>query len=211
MGVSNLESDMVRSSTKRKKLDVFGHTEGRKYFHLQSTRLTPFYPQLPDAFKLAADMILDAHEAAKVGPHNDHLLYPVLYLYRHCLELKLKDLVRLGVTCGDFKFSEVKGMLGGHHLQPLWSKVALLFSNHCPKDGELREVRKTVLNFDRIDEDGNTLRYDRSRDQKRRRYEQLPTHITIANLRETMAEAYRRLDTAHAGILDCWDAGQDCE
>ena len=57
---------------------------------------SPIYPPLPVAFKLAADMILDAHLAAK-GSHNDILLFPVLYLYRHCVELKLKDLLLLGI------------------------------------------------------------------------------------------------------------------
>src|SRR5689334_18233937 len=78
------------------KLFVSGTNEG-KFFHLHHAVMSsPFYPPLPGAFKLAADMILDAHLAAN-GSHNDILLFPVLYLYRHCLELKLKDLLLLGI------------------------------------------------------------------------------------------------------------------
>ena len=50
-------------------------------------------PHFRAAFKLAADMILDSHQVAQGAGHNDKLLFPVLYLYRHCIELQLKDLV----------------------------------------------------------------------------------------------------------------------
>ena len=69
----------------------------------------PIYPQHAEAFKLSADMILDAHQSAK-GPHRDTLLFPVLYLYRHCVELKLKDLIFLGIRCEYFDDATVAKM-----------------------------------------------------------------------------------------------------
>ena len=107
---------MTDTTPKLKKgMKVFTNTKEGKFFHIQSTKLPPMYPQHAEAFKIAADMILDSHEAAVKGPHHDALLYPVLYLYRHCLELKLKDLVLLGVKCGDFELCEVQKVLGRCH------------------------------------------------------------------------------------------------
>lgn len=68
----------------RKGRKAFAFTKQGKFFHLKSTLLSPMYPQHAEAFKIAADMILDSHEAATRGPHKDRLLYPVQYLYRHC-------------------------------------------------------------------------------------------------------------------------------
>jgi hypothetical protein len=75
---------MTATTTKLKKgMKAFTYTNKGKSFHLQSTKLSPMYPQHAKAFKIAADMILDSHEAAVKGSHHDTLLYPVLYLYRH--------------------------------------------------------------------------------------------------------------------------------
>ena len=84
----------------RKGMKAFASTKDGKFFHLQSTLVSPMYPQHAEAFKIAADMILDAHEAATRGPHHDRLLYPVLYLYRHCLESVLSAIIsQSGPVC----------------------------------------------------------------------------------------------------------------
>lgn len=79
----------------RKGMKAFTASKTGKFFHVQSTLLTPFYPGHAEAFMLAADMVLDSHETATTRPHNDQLLYPTIYLYRHSLELKLKELILL--------------------------------------------------------------------------------------------------------------------
>jgi hypothetical protein len=200
-----------------------------KFFHLQSALLSgPIYPQHAEAFKVAADMILDSHQSAKWGPHRDTLLFPVLYLYRHCLELKLKDLVLLAVRIGFFDLAEEKpefcalckrplprqrrdvaGILEKHELCPLWTKAKRLILDSYPKDDEAHAAEAIINEFDRIDPDGQTLRYDRKKGTlELRRYKKLPSHIGVAHLRTKMDSVYHYLDNCHAGILDRWDAGQ---
>src|SRR5437879_3151243 len=95
-----------------------------KYFHLQSAIVSSkIYPDRAVAFKDAADMIIDRHQSAKQFGHGDRLLFPVTYLYRHYLELQLKDLVVLAVRCKFYLLSEVEEILSKHELCPLWTKT----------------------------------------------------------------------------------------
>lgn len=189
---------------------------------------TPIYPQHAEAFKIAADMILDSHQAAKRGPHRDTLLFPVLYLYRHCLELKLKDLVLLGVRIGFFDLTkekpeccalcnrplprrrmDVAEILEKHELCPLWTKAKRLILDNYPKDDEAQAAEAIINEFHRVDPDGQTLRYNRKKGTlELRRYKELPSHIGVADLRTRMDSVYDYLDNCYAGILDWWDAGQ---
>jgi hypothetical protein len=100
-------------------MKAFDCNDTEKFFHLDSAKPLPFYPTHAESFKLLVDMALDTHIAATKGPHNDRMLFAVLYGYRHALELKLKDFVRLGVYCEEFRSDEVAKMLGGHYLLPL--------------------------------------------------------------------------------------------
>lgn len=200
---------MTNTTPKLKKgMKAFAYTKEGKFFHLQSTKLSPMYPQHAEAFKIAADMIIDSHEAAVNGPHHDTLLYPVLYLYRHCLELKLKDLVLLGIKCGDFQLDAVQEVLGEHELCPLWTKVRRFLLKHYPEDKQLPFIEAIIQEFHQVDKDGQTLRFDRQKDLKKRHYDKLPQYISVTNLRKTMDAVYHHLDSAYAGVLDWWDAGQ---
>jgi hypothetical protein len=192
----------------RKGMKAFTASKTGKFFHVQSTLLTPFYPGHAEAFKLAADMVLDSHEAATAGPHKDKLLYPTIYLYRHSLELKLKDLILLGVKCGNFKLTEVKEILGKHKLSKLWSEARRFLLSHYPNDkDQVSVVEAVVQEFHQIDKDGQTLRYDRDSRLRKRRYEHVPTHIGVSNLRNTMGKVYLFLETRYSGVSDWIDAG----
>src|SRR5688500_6883404 len=93
-------------------MKAFDCNDTEKFFHRDSARPLPFYPSHAESFKLLVDVALDAHEASS-GPHNDRMVFAVIYGYRHALELKLKDLVRLGVYCKEFRVEDVAKMLGG--------------------------------------------------------------------------------------------------
>src|SRR4051794_33094186 len=112
---------MTTTPTLKKGMKAFAYVEGEQFFHLQSAKLPPMWSHHADAFKEMADLALDRYEANVRGPHNDKLLSPVLYSYRHCLELKLKDIVLLGVRCRDIALADVQEPLGEHPLCPLWT------------------------------------------------------------------------------------------
>ena len=202
---------MMTATTPKKGMKAFKATKSGKFFHVRSTLLSPFYPGHAEAFKLAADMVLDSHEGATSGPHNDKLLYPTIYLYRHCLELKLKDLILLGVRIGNFTRDEkLNDILSRHELTRLWTKVKRFLQVNYPEDTEqVSAVEAVVQEFHQIDRDGQTMRYDRDTNLRKRNYEHVPSHISITNLRETMEKVYSYLDGRYGGVLDWWDAMQE--
>jgi hypothetical protein len=201
---------MTTTTPKLKKgMKAFAYVEGEKFFHLQSTMRPPMWSRHADAFKEMADLALDRHEADVHG-HNDKLLYPVLYNYRHCLELKLKDILLLGVRCNDIALDDVHDLLGEHPLWPLWVNAKQFLAKHHAGDENLRVIEKVIQEFHQIDRDGQTLRYDRRKDLKKRTYDRLPKYISVGNLRKTMDAVYSRLVFMYAGIEDWWDAGRDC-
>jgi hypothetical protein len=210
------------------KLFVPGTNEG-KFFHLHHAVMSsPIYPPLPGAFKLAADMILDAHLAAN-GSHNDRLLFPVLYLYRHCVELKLKDLLLLGIrtrffdeVAADKILDEDEGITSEHRLYALWHKVKDFLAHSYQNDPQLKVAESMINDLHQVDKDGQTLRYDREKGTlrlRRPKYKHLddaqphpvyniPETIDVGNLRQSMDCLYAYLEGSYDGILDWWDAGQ---
>ncbi len=206
-------------------------TNARKFFHLQGAVVgAPIGSPLPEAFKLAADMILDAHLAANKGPQNDILLFPVLYLYRHCVELELKGLLLLGIRSRFFDEAAVEkildknnGIIGKHHLCALWNQAKDLLAHHYQNDPQNKVAESMINELHQIDKDGQTLRYDRVKgtlqlrrpmyrhDGEARRHPvyKIPETIDIANLRQSMDRLYAYLENSYGGILDWWDAGQE--
>jgi hypothetical protein len=202
---------VMATRTPKKGMKAFKATQTGKFFHVQSTLLSPFYPGHAEAFKLAADMVLDSHDAATTGPHNDKLLYPTIYLYRHCIEVKLKDVILLGVRMGNLTFNDkLNDIVTAHDLARLWTKAKQVLLLNYPKDKEqVSAVEAVVQEFHQIDKDGQTMRYDRDTSLKKRKYDHIPTHISIPNLRATMETVYSYLDGRYGGALDWWDASQE--
>lgn len=197
--------------------------KGSKFFHLDSALLSRrVYPQLAAAFKNAADMIIDLHLSVEGGSHHDTLQFPVLYLYRHCLELQLKDMVLLGIRVHFFSEADIekildkevggktrKGIISKHELCPLWTKAERLILHSYPKDDQAQVAKSMIHEIHRIDPDGETLRYDRKKGTLEwRGYENLPSTIDIATLRTNMDLLYCYLDNSYAGIADEWAESQ---
>ena len=151
-------------------------------------------------FQWAADMIVDA---AKTNDRNpDNLFFPVAYLYRHHLELMLKEMVRLGVRVGSL--DECKDILGEHNLHKLWNKSKQLIKEVWPDspDDDLKTVEQVILEFHKLDPTGQAFRY--ARDSKGGLHLQGgPNCVDLGNLKATVDAVSRFLDAAWTGIDYC--------
>ena len=150
-------------------------------------------------FQRAADMLVDA---AKTDDRNpDDLFFPVAYLYRHHLELMLKELVRLGVRLSSLDGCE--DMLGKHNLHKLWNKSKQLIKEVWPDspDDDLKAVEQMILEFHKLDPTGQAFRY--ARDKKGNpQLQDMPQRIDLENLKLTVDAVSGFLEAAEAGIND---------
>ncbi len=113
-----------------------------------------------EGFRRAADILV--HHIATHGSGQDHLIFPIANMYRHHLELLLKDIIQLGAHLKDQKV-----IPKGHKLLPLWEQCKQTLN-------EIWEAKESVENFQQIerilreltalDPDGQNFRYGRRTD-----------------------------------------------
>lgn len=148
-------------------------------------------------FKRAADMIVDA--ALNDCMTSDALFFPVAYLYRHHLEMMLKNLVRLGSRLDVIEVSD--GILGQHDLHKLWSAVRRLIEVVSPDSSrdDIVAVERVLLDFHRNDRKGDAFRYAHSKSGTPN-LQNAPKHVDLVNLKETVGAVSAYLDAVDAYI-----------
>lgn len=105
------------------------------------------------------------------GQQPDTLLYPIVYLYRHYLEIMLKDLISDGLEIrGETVSSELKEILGQHNLMKLWNNFKPFFCEVCGTDSDFEAVKKAMESYINqmhcIDPEAISFRYDKSKTGK---------------------------------------------
>lgn len=166
-------------------------------------------------FKRAADMILATAQGDEQNP--DDLFFPVAYLYRHHLELMLKELVRLGAQIGAIETTAAcppqacpccghapkahKNPLLGHNLHKLWNNAKQLIKAVWPDspDDDLNAVEQMILEFHRLDPTGQAFRYARDK-HGQQHLAGAPQHIDLGGLHAAVDSVSVFLDAAYAGI-----------
>jgi len=147
-----------------------------------------------DGYKLAGDALVKQVEG---NPPEDCLMAPILFLYRHWVELKLKELI---LSLKVFSVAEI--IRPNHHrLYDLWSIVK---SNlDCLRDSSNEDfilLDARIKELDSLDPEGYRFRYPVNRKSE---ITELPESLGIKNLKNTM----ERISKAFALI----DGGIDAE
>ncbi len=169
-------------------------------------------------FQRAADMVVDAAKNDDQNP--DALIFPVAYLYRHHLELTLKELVRLGAHVGVIATSTeclsdscpccghvtevTRDVLSQHNLHKLWNKAKQLIDAVWPNspDDDLKVVEQVILEFHNLDPSGQAFRYARDKDGEPH-LQDAPRRIDLDNLKAAVDTISGFLDAAYGGIEYC--------
>ena len=155
-------------------------------------------------FRLAANAVID--KARQENTHPDLLLVPVAYLYRHYLELMLKDLVRLGVKANMLTVTD--GRLTQHYLDKLWRGARELIEAFWPASSsdDLNAVEQVIHEFHQLDALGQAFRYA-SDVRGGANLSAVPKWIDLDSLQATMKAVANFLEAAEAGI-DAADPGE---
>jgi hypothetical protein len=155
-----------------------------------------------EGYLTAADVVVDR---IKEGfGHQDFLVYPVMFMYRHSLELNIKNLIQLAWR---FLDKEASSDLGSHHLVRLWQICRPLLEETAPGDSteELGHVGTLIDEFCQYDAGSYAFRYpvtkpDPKTGERSAMLENM-TEINLRNVQEVMANMSALL-TAAAAQLD---------
>jgi hypothetical protein len=157
--------------------------------------------------------ILSFREAAEALSANaltrrgvpDLLLFPILFAYRHWLELQLKAIIQLGYRWRD----EEAVAVGTHDLEPLWSRARSAIEDAFPGDAsELDEIGPIISEVAEVDRRSESFRYPHNRDGEIN----LPRSLNGVNLRHlarVMTRVGVLLDGAATGMDELLAAADD--
>lgn len=154
------------------------------------------------SYKTAADKLVEDVMAAASPVNRGDFLFPVGFLYRHYLELMLKNLVRGGASLG--KISKPKDALEDHNLHKLWNNAKTLLDDICdPADQKvIKSTKRLVLQYHAVDSSSCAFRYP-ERNNGGQFLDSLPTsgnlvrqlrNLDLAGLRNDIHESHEFLD-----------------
>ena len=151
-------------------------------------------------FQRAADIIVDGTQGDDLNP--DDLFFPIAHLYRHHLELLLKELVRLGVRLRSLK--DCDKILGEHNLHRLWNKAKQLIKEVSADslNTDLTAVEQVVFEFHKLDPTGQAFRYHRDKKGTPHLKDALKI-VDLGNLKATVDTVSSWLDAAYAAVEHC--------
>jgi hypothetical protein len=116
-------------------------------------------------FRMAAQRLVS--EVCETASNQDMLIYPIVYLYRHHVELVLKEIIRSASRLLDRELlgSDLRA-LGRHGLAALWQIARPLLNPVCESagntpfpDNELCGVDSYINQIHQHDPDGQRFRY----------------------------------------------------
>lgn len=147
------------------------------------------------AYKEAADRLVSCALRRRVV-YPDLAVLPIIFLYRHYLELMLKKII-----CGGRRRSlKEAGISREHDLSKLWKGAHAVLEELWPEQGrmELDVVENCVCKFHQNDKTSQESRYPVDRDG-RETLRSLP-RVDIHNLKKVMAGVASFLDGCADGI-----------
>jgi hypothetical protein len=157
-----------------------------------------------EAFKEAGDKIVSELEKEKNAKHPDMYFFPIAYLYRHCWELQMKSIIELGAALelihkDDYLTNDLKT----HNLHCLWNEAKQVFVGYWPEGGreELAAAERIVLDFHKIDQTGQGLRYSRDMSGAKTA-KHMPSAVQLLNLRDISEKLYNFFDACETGLYE---------
>ena len=159
------------------------------------------------AFKDAGDKIVKELDRGEDFQHPDMFFLPVAYLYRHSLELKMKEVIKLGIRLELIEQDEkLSSALKDHKLHHLWNYVRKTIEGHWPDSPkeDLNAAGRIVQEFHNIDKSGQGLRYSKNLSGEST-LEALPQSVQLTHLQDVFEAIFNFLDGCETGLDDAID------
>jgi hypothetical protein len=113
-----------------------------------------------EGYEEAARILLDAAETDAGGSLADRLVFPLVFVCRHAIELRLKELIETGNRCLGTS-EEISSFAGGHHLQELWAACRRIIRTAWPgtSASDLDAIEALIAGFQEVDPGSMAFRY----------------------------------------------------
>jgi len=153
--------------------------------------LDPFsgnWPKYIGGYKDSADILAEHLINNQYG--TDYLIYPIIFLYRHYLELQMKMIIKDGYQLLDA--SKIYHKI--HNLNDLWRDCRIIVEKMWPDcdQKELNAIEECIFEFSAIDPKSQLFRYPEGRngdiliDDIR--------YVNLTNLKDVMKRIENSLD-----------------
>jgi hypothetical protein len=157
-------------------------------------------------FKTGAQELVEAVQIDKQPA--DVLVFPIVFNYRHYVELILKVIVRYASSCGDIESeAKVEPALERHDLARLWNLVseALGKVDERPGDAELNRAGERIAELHRHDPSSFDYRYTRTKKGEKRKRPGGLALLDLVQFREGMDDLAYTLDGVWDMYARRWD------
>jgi hypothetical protein len=152
-------------------------------------------------YRRGAEILVDY--VCQNGRDQDFLVYPIIFLYRHHVELMLKRIIKRILYLIDARLTEdQKQHLERHRLDLLWRDLRMMLPRMCEAVGweeidaaHIKGVDEYIRQLSELDADSLSFRYSHSKKGK----ESLPRSLKNINLRH-FGELMTRLANYLYGI-----------
>jgi hypothetical protein len=152
-----------------------------------------------EGYKQAAEILVERAIAASTGVRIpiDYLVFPIVFLYRQYIELRLKEIILLGNKL----FDRPQGFPKIHEISKLWKSARAILEELKPKPSseELDTVERCMDEFSRLDPESESFRYPVTK-KGMKAFPQDQVVINLRQLREIMAKIASFLDAYSEGI-----------
>lgn len=138
--------------------------------------------------------------------NQDTLVYPIVHLFRHYLEVRMKEIIRIGLDLKDHSKNQYPKT---HDLNLLFGEVSKVIDLIWPDDDRtpVNSVKECIKEFSKIDPDAMAFRYPE--DRKNNINLESLTYINLENLDQVMAEISSFLESVSAGLAHIQDYHND--
>lgn len=171
--------------------EAYPHLNACLHFAADDTHLYIY------GYKHAAELLVEHVLNGNTG--LDTLIYPILFLYRQCLELQLKSLIKRGSSLLD----SPRRALPIHNLNTLWADCKEILEKIFDNDDDRRsinEIGNIVLQLSEVDPNAQAFRYPK--DTKGNESLLGIRHINLKAVADTIGAIIDLLDGAETGISE---------
>lgn len=143
------------------------------------------------SYKRAAELIISQYKCESWIDKPDLLYMPIMLLYRHSIEILLKEFVRLGASLGEIGSQKAEEHLDNHAIYPLWNLVKPMIQarNEHGDKNILSNAETIISDLHKSDKNGQEFRYSMTK-MKKSTFEKYPSHVDLETIRRGISELH---------------------